>query len=262
MAPIDDFLQIDAAINKGNSGGPTFNLDGEVIGINTAIYPTPSGGSVGIGFAIPASTASNVIEQLKSGGKITRGSLGVQIQPVSADIAESLGLSDSKGALVNDLTAESPAKKAGVKAGDAILKVDGQDVNSDRDLAKMIGNIPPGKDVKLSIIRDGKPETVTVTLGTQPTDKVAMANANPNADDGTNADNGSGSLSAFGLEVAPGPNGKGVKITKVDPKSDAADSGVKEGDVILKIAGEDVSDTASVKEALKHASGKKKSSCW
>jgi len=226
-----------------------------VIGINTAIY-SPSGGSVGIGFAIPASTAQNVIDQLKSNHKITRGWLGVQIQPVSADIAESMGLKDAKGALVNDLTADSPAKKAGVKAGDAILKVDGKDVESDRDLAKIIGNIPPGKDVALDIVRDGKPETVTVTLGTQPTDKVAL-NKDQNDDGAPAADNGSNSLSAFGLEVGPGPNGKGVKILKIDPKSDAADSGVKEGDVILKIAGEDVSDASSVKDALKKASGKK-----
>ncbi|MBG1232210.1 Do family serine endopeptidase [Aestuariivirga litoralis] len=253
--PYDDFLQIDAAINKGNSGGPTFNLDGEVIGINIAIY-SPSGGSVGIGFAIPAATASNVIEQLKSGGKITRGWLGVQIQPVSADIAESMGLSDSKGALVNDLTADSPAKKAGVKPGDAILKVDGQDVASDRDLAKLIGNIPPGKDVKLSIIRDGKPETVTVTLGIQP-GKASLASNDQNNDSNAETDTGSNSLSAFGLEVAPAPGGKGVKIIKVDPKSDAADSGVREGDVILKIAGEDVSDASSVKDALKKTSAKK-----
>ncbi|MDE2385879.1 MAG: Do family serine endopeptidase [Alphaproteobacteria bacterium] len=251
--PYDDFLQIDASINKGNSGGPTFNLDGEVIGINTAIF-SPSGGSVGIGFAIPAATASNVIESLKTNHKVTRGWLGVQIQPVTADIAESLGLSGTKGALVADLTAKSPAIKAGIKPGDAILKVDGTDIASDRDLAKVIGNIPPGKDVKLSIIRDGKAETVTVTLGTMPTDKPEMANADPAkpADAGAAA-----SLSAYGLEVGPGANGKGLKILKIDPKSAAVDLGLKEGDTILQVQGQDVSDAASLDAAIKKATGKK-----
>ena len=253
--PYDDFLQIDASINKGNSGGPTFNLDGEVIGINTAIF-SPSGGSVGIGFAIPSQTASNVIESLKSGDhKVTRGWLGVQIQPVTADIAESLGLAGPKGALVADLTAKSPALKAGIKAGDAILKVDDTEINSDRDLAKVIGNIPPGKEVKLSIIRGGKPETVTVTLGTLPTDKPVMANADSNDD--TKAPEATSSLTAYGLTVGPGAGGKGVKVLKIDPKSDAADIGLKEGDTILQIGGNDVTDQASVDSALKKVNGKK-----
>ena len=250
--PYDDFLQIDASINKGNSGGPTFNLDGEVIGINTAIY-SPSGGSVGIGFAIPASTASNVIDSLKANHKVTRGWLGVQIQPISADIADTLGLKDTKGALVSDLTAKSPALKAGIKAGDAILKVDDTDIATDRDLAKVIGNIPPGKDVKLVIIRDGKSETVTVTLGTLPNEKPEMANA----DAGKEAPAEGTSLSGFGLQVGPGASGKGVKVIKIDPNSAAADVGIKEGDVIMKIAGVDVSDQASVDAALKKATGNK-----
>ena len=251
--PYDDFLQIDASINKGNSGGPTFNLDGEVVGINTAIY-SPSGGSVGIGFAIPASTASNVIDNLKTNHKVTRGWLGVQIQPISADIADTLGLKDTKGALVSDLTAKSPALKAGIKSGDAIIKVDNTDIASDRDLAKVIGNIPPGKDVKLSIIRDGKPETVTVTLGTLPNERPEMANADIGKD--APADTTT-SLSAFGLDVGPGAGGKGVKVLKIDPKSAAADVGIKEGDTIIKIAGVDVSDQASVDAALKKVSGNK-----
>jgi serine protease Do len=252
--PYDDFLQVDAAINKGNSGGPTFNLDGEVVGINTAIF-SPSGGSVGIGFAIPASTASNVVESLKNGDhKVTRGWLGVQIQPVTADIAESLGLNGTKGALVADLTAKSPALRAGIKPGDAILKVDDTDISSDRDLAKVIGGIAPGKDVKLSIIRGGKPETVTVTLGTLPTEKPQMANAGAGE---TKAVPEATSLSSFGLEVTPDKEGKGLTVTKIDPKSEAADSGLKEGDTILQVAGADVSDQASLDGALKKAAGKK-----
>ena len=131
--PYDDFLQIDAAINRGNSGGPAFNLEGEVVGINTAIF-SPSGGSVGIGFAIPASTAENVIDSLKENGTVTRGWLGVQIQPVTEDIAESLGLEEAKGAIVADVTEDSPALAAGLKPGDTILKVDGKEVADARDL--------------------------------------------------------------------------------------------------------------------------------
>ncbi len=250
--PYDDFLQIDASINRGNSGGPTFNLDGEVIGINTAIY-SPSGGSVGIGFAIPASTASNVIDSLKANHKVTRGWLGVQIQPISADIADTLGLKDTKGALVSDLTSKSPALTAGIKAGDAIVKVDDTDIATDRDLAKVIGSIPPGKEVKLAIIRDGKAETVTVTLGTLPNEKPEMANADTSKEapaEGT-------SLSGFGLQVAPGAAGKGVKVIKIDPNSAAADVGIKEGDIIMKISGVDVSDQASVDAALKKSHGGK-----
>ena len=252
--PYDDFLQIDASINKGNSGGPTFNLDGEVIGINTAIY-SPSGGSVGIGFAIPAATASNVIDLLKSGDhKVTRGWLGVQIQPVSADIADSLGLSGTKGALVADFAAKSPALKAGLKSGDVIVKVNDVEVDTDRDLAKLIGGIAPGKEVKLSIIRDGKPETVSVTLGTLPIEKVAMMNSTTDTPPAVNEGH---ALPGLGLQVVPATDGKGVKVTKIDPKSNAADIGIKEGDVILKIQGQDVTDQASVESALKKATGKK-----
>jgi len=251
--PYDDFLQVDAAINKGNSGGPTFNLDGEVVGINTAIY-SPSGGSVGIGFAIPAGTAANVIESLKQGDhKVTRGWLGIQIQPVSADIADTLGLTGTKGALVADFAAKSPALKAGLKSGDVIVKVDDKDVETDRDLAKLIGGLQPGKDVKLSIVRDGKPDTVVVQLGTLPTEKPAMSGAN----DGANLTPEASAFTGLGLQVSPTPGGKGVKVTKVNPKSNAADVGIKEGDVILKVQGQDVTDQASVDQALKKATGKK-----
>ena len=250
--PYDDYLQIDASINRGNSGGPTFNLDGEVIGINTAIY-SPSGGSVGIGFAIPAATASTVIESLKAGNHmVTRGWLGIQIQPVSAEIADTMGLSGTKGALVADFAAKSPALKSGLKAGDVIVKVDDAAVDTDRDLAKLIGKLTPGKEVKLSVIRDGKPETVAVTLGTLPVEKQAMMGAG----DSNVAPAESKALNGLGLQVAPGPGGKGVKVTKVDPKSDASDVGIKEGDIILKIQGQDVTDQASVDSALKKVAGK------
>jgi serine protease Do len=247
--PYDDFLQIDASINKGNSGGPTFNLEGDVIGINTAIF-SPSGGSVGIGFAIPASTATSVIDSLKANHKVTRGWLGVQIQPVTADIAESMGLEKAQGALISDLTAGSPALKAGLKSGDTILKVDGTDVADARDLAKLIAKVAPGKVVELSIIRSGKPQTIAVTLATMPNDPK-MAEAAPVAEPMKD------SLMAYGIEIAPADDGAGVKVTKIDPQSSAAERGLKEGDVILEVAGNEVSDAAGMSAALKKASGSK-----
>ena len=246
--PYDDFIQVDASINKGNSGGPTFNMSGEVVGINTAIF-SPSGGSVGIGFAIPASTATGVIESLKTNHKVTRGWLGVKIQPVTSDIAESLGLENAKGAIISELTDGSPALKAGLKSGDTILKVDGTDISDARDLAKVISRVIPGKVVKLSIIRGGKAETVPVTLDAMPNDPQ-MASAKAEVPK-------SGSLSAYGLEVATADDGAGVKVTKVDPKSDAAERGLKEGDVILEVAGTQVNDPAAIASALKGAHSKK-----
>lgn len=167
--PYDDFIQIDAPINKGNSGGPTFNLQGEVVGVNTAIY-SPSGGSVGIGFAIPAATVEQIVEDLKDDGNVTRGWLGVQIQGVNADIADSLGLKDAKGALVTEPQADGPAVAAGIKSGDTITAVDGKAVNDPRDLARRIAGYAPNTDVKITVWRDGQQQEITVKLGTLPTD--------------------------------------------------------------------------------------------
>jgi len=245
--PYDDFLQIDASINRGNSGGPAFNLEGEVIGINTAIF-SPSGGSVGIGFAIPASTAQNVIDSLKGGGSVTRGWLGVQIQPVTAEIAESLGLATSKGAIIADVTEDSPALKAGFKTGDTILKVDGQDIADARDLAKRVARIKPETSVPVTIVRDGKTIEVTVTIGTMP-ESQRMASAG--------GDSGNSSLTGLGIQVAPAEDGAGVKVTGVEPNSIAAEHGLKQGDVILEVAGREVQGPADVRSALKSA-GKKR----
>ena len=243
--PYDDFLQIDASINKGNSGGPAFNLDGEVIGINTAIF-SPSGGSVGIGFAIPASTAETVIASLKGGGAVTRGWLGVQIQPVTAEIAESLGLASAKGAIVADVTEGSPALAAGLKVGDTILKVDGKDIADARDLAKRVARIKPETPVPVTIVRNGKTMDVAVTIGTMP-ENQRMASAGGDAGRG---------LEGLGIQVAPAEDGAGVKVTGVDPNSPAAAQGLKEGDVILEIAGQEVQGSADIRDALK-AAGKK-----
>ncbi len=245
--PYDDFLQIDASINRGNSGGPAFNLEGEVIGINTAIF-SPSGGSVGIGFAIPASTAENVIASLKGDGAVTRGWLGVQIQPVTVEIAESLGLPGHTGAIVADVTEDSPALKAGLKTSDTILKVDGKDVADARDLAKKVARIKPGSSVPVTIVRDGKTMDVSVTIGTMPkTQKMASAGG----------DNTAPSLAGLGIQVAPAEDGAGVKVTRVDPNGPAAERGLKEGDVILEVAGQEVHETADIRNALK-AAGKKR----
>ena len=248
--PYDDFLQIDASINRGNSGGPDFNLDGEVVGVNTAIF-SPSGGSVGIGFAIPASTAQDVINSLKSNGTVTRGWLGVQIQPVTADIAESFKLSDKKGALVADVTDKSPALAAGVKTGDTILKINDEDVTDPRDLAKKVARFAPGKTVDLTIVRDGKTITVPVALGKMPSQQEASRT--------TPTENSSTDLASLGLKLAPAEDGAGVKVTDVDEGSAAAGRGIRTGDVILEIAGKEVQTPADVQEALKaHGASNKK----
>ena len=228
--PYDDFLQIDAAINRGNSGGPAFNLEGEVVGINTAIF-SPSGGSVGIGFAIPASTAQNVIASLKESGTVTRGWLGVQIQPVTEDIAESLGLSEAKGAIVADVTDESPALAAGIKQGDTILKVGGKDISDSRDLARKVAQIKPGQSVPMTLVRDGKTMELSVEIGTMPSEpKMASSDKGDKSDAAV-------SLANLGLKVAPAEDGAGVTITEVKPDSPAAERGLKAGDIILEVAG-------------------------
>lgn len=242
--PYDNFMQIDAAINRGNSGGPAFNLEGEVVGINTAIF-SPSGGSVGIGFAIPASTAEDIIDSLKENGKVTRGWLGVQIQPVTEDIAESLGLKDAKGAIVADVTEDSPALAAGVKQGDTILKIDGKDVSDSRDLSRKVAGIKPGDAVPLTVVRDGKTIDLEVKIGTMPEDPKMASK------DGKDADSKSVSLANLGLKVAPAQDGPGVTVTEVAPGSAAAERGIKPGDTILEVAGAEVHAPSDVRDALK-----------
>ena len=242
--PYDNFLQIDAAINRGNSGGPAFNLEGQVVGINTAIY-SPSGGSVGIGFAIPASVAQNVIASLKESGTVTRGWLGVQIQPVTEDIAESLGLDAAKGAIVADVTENSPALAAGIKQGDTILKLDGKDISDSRDLARKVAQIKPGQSVPVTLVRDGKTMDISVKIGAMPNEpKMASKEG------GSPAEN-SLSLADFGLKVAPAQDGNGVTVTEVAPDSPAAAKGLKPGDTILEVAGHEVHQPSDVRAALK-----------
>ena len=175
--PYDDFIQIDAPVNKGNSGGPTFDVDGNVIGVNTAIF-SPSGGSVGIAFAIPADTVKSVIAQLRDKGAVTRGWIGVQIQTVTPDIADSMGLKQASGALVSEPQKDSPAAKAGIASGDVITSVNDQPVKDARDLARKIGTMAPGTSVKLGMIHQGAEKTVTLTLGTLPNEKQAANEEN------------------------------------------------------------------------------------
>jgi serine protease Do len=252
--PYDDYVQIDAPINKGNSGGPAFDMNGNVIGVNTAIY-SPSGGSVGIGFDIPAGTAKLVVTQLKDKGYITRGWLGVQVQPVTADIADSLGLKQARGAMVDNPQDGSPAAKAGVEAGDIITAVNGASVKDARNLARNISMMAPGTSVKLDILRNGETKTLTVALGEMPNDRQASAEDNsPKAMSGT---------PHLGLRVAPageveGAGEKGVVVTAIDPEGPAAEHGLQTGDIILNVGGKAVSNTADVRSALRaaEASGK------
>ncbi len=243
----DDFIQIDAPVNKGNSGGPTFDTDGNVIGVNTAIF-SPSGGSVGIAFAIPAQTVSSVIGQLKDHGSVTRGWIGVQIQPVTQDIADSLGLKKAEGALVAEPQTDSPAVKAGIEAGDVITAVDGKEVKDARDLAKKIGALAPKTSVKLAILHKGAEKTVTLTLGEMPASKEARADISP-------SDSGNVDLGKLGLTLAPaahvaGAGSEGVVVTGVDGSGVAADHGFATGDVILEVAGKSVSTPADVRKMI------------
>jgi serine protease Do len=245
----DDFIQIDAPVNKGNSGGPTFDTDGNVIGVNTAIF-SPSGGSVGIAFAIPADTVTSVISQLKDHGSVTRGWIGVQIQPVTQDIADSLGLKKAEGALVAEPQPNSPAIKAGVEAGDVITAVDGVPVKDARDLAKRIGSKAPKSTVKLTVVHKSSEKTVEVTLGELPATKEARATPDDNS--------GTTDLGKLGLTLAPatrvaGAGAQGVVVTGVDSSGVAADHGFSTGDVILEIAGKSVSTPSDVRTVIASA---------
>jgi serine protease Do len=247
--PYDDYLQIDAPINKGNSGGPAFDANGNVIGVNTAIY-SPSGGSVGIGFDIPAATAKLVVAQLKEKGYITRGWLGVQVQPVTADIADSLGMKQARGALVDNPEQGSPAAKAGIEPGDVITAVNGTAVKDSRDLARTIGMMAPGSSVKLDTLHKGEAKPVTLTLGEMPNDHQANAgDTQPESTAGT---------PRLGLTLAPagdvdGAGQKGVVVTSVDPEGAAAEHGLQTGDIILNVGGTSVADAGDVRSALMKA---------
>jgi serine protease Do len=237
QGPYDDFIQIDAPINRGNSGGPAFSTNGDVIGVNTAIF-SPTGGSVGIGFAIPASTARDVIAKLKDGGSVERGWLGVQIQAVTEDVAASLGLEEAKGALVSKVTADSPADQAGVLRGDLIVGVNGEDVSSVRVLPRLVAAIAPGRAAQLTLLRKGEERKVTVKVGLRPgprqvaeaeqTKKLLLGMRLQTLDPATR--------DRFNIT----DDVSGVVITTVHPSSSAAAKGLSVGDVIVEVANEPV----------------------
>ena len=255
--PYDDYVQIDAPINKGNSGGPAFDMNGNVIGVNTAIY-SPSGGSVGIGFDIPAATAKLVVNRLKDKGYITRGWLGVQVQPVTADIADSLGLKQARGAMVDNPQANSPAAKAGIEAGDVITALNGNAVKDSRDLARSVGAMAPGSQVKLDVLHKGESKTLTLTLGEMPNDRQAN-------EGGEQPSTETAGTPYLGLTLAPagevdGAGERGVVVTSADPDGAAAEHGVRTGDVILDVGGKAVSNIGDVRSALSNASSNGKHS--
>lgn len=243
--PYDDYIQIDAPVNSGNSGGPTFNLNGEVIGINTAIY-SPSGGSVGIAFDIPSTTAKSVVDQIKSTGKVTRGWIGVTIQPVTDDIAASMGLKTASGAIVDEPQSGGPAAEAGLKSGDVITHMDGAEVKDSRDLARKVGAVAPGQTIKLSVVHNGNERTVELTARAYPSDTVASN------------DDGNGQKPEFGMMLAPssdvaGARADGVVVTGVNPGGVASEKGVQQGDVITAVGGKSVSEPRDVQTAIRDA---------
>ena len=256
--PYDNFIQTDAAINRGNSGGPLFNMDGEVIGINTAII-SPSGGSIGLGFSIPSNLAVNVIKQLQEFGETRRGWLGVSIQPVTDDIAESLSMDKARGALVAGLTAKGPAKNSGIQVGDVILEFDGKEIDQMRDLPRIVADTPVGKAVDVVVLRKGKEETVPVTLGRLEDGEKLIASQNSGGDE--NAPDEPKAVVALGMtfaeltdearkEFSIAADVKGALITKVDEGSAAAEKGIKVGSVVSEIGQEAINTPEDVQKRL------------
>ncbi|MBL6614522.1 MAG: DegQ family serine endoprotease [Reyranella sp.] len=259
--PFDDYIQTDAAINRGNSGGPLFDMEGRVIGINTAIF-SPSGGSVGLGFAIPSSLAQPVVDQLKANGKVERGLLGVQIQPVSEELAKSMSLDSEKGALVAQVTPDSAAMAAGIQSGDLIKSVDGKSVESVKDLTRMISGMKPGTSAKIGLWRDGKDMTVTAKIGGDQVEAKAIK-ASADKTDGKQADAKAQPMS-YGVSLAPiskearqglklDDSVKGALIAAVEPGSPADDIGLKQGDVLQQVGRDQIDSPQAAVEKLKEA---------
>jgi serine protease Do len=249
--PYDDYLQIDAPVNRGNSGGPTFNAAGQVVGVNTAIY-SPSGGSVGIGFAIPAEVVRDVVADLRDKGSVARGWLGVQIQPVTDEIAETLAMKSAKGALVSETQNDSPASKAGLRSGDVITAVNGGKIENPRELSRRIAALGPDKSVELTYLRDGSEKTLSLRLGALPSERQVEAKSD--------RDNRGGdqSLTRYGLALAPakqvsGAGSQGLVVTQIDPDGPAAQKQLQPGDVILQAGGQNLSRPQDLIAALDQA---------
>jgi serine protease Do len=260
--PYTDYLQIDAPINQGNSGGPTFDLTGRVVGMNTAIF-SPSGGSVGIGFAIPASTVRAIVDQLKDHGNVSRGYLGVQIQSLTPDMAASLGAGNAKGAIVANVVDNSPAAKAGFKQGDVVVGLNGSDIDDSRDLTRKVAGLRAGERAEFSVLREGQKRNVTAVIAKKD-DQVASADrpSTPNRGDRGNARQAS--TTSLGMELMPlnaetreqfnvDEKVNGVVVSSVDSNSEAADKGFHPGDVIVGIGNKNVRNPADIEQGVAEA---------
>ena len=248
--PYDDFIQIDAPINQGNSGGPLFDATGAVIGVNTAIV-SPSGGNVGIGFSIPTAMAKSVVSQIVSHGSVDRGWLGVSIQSVSREIADSLGLKDAKGAIVADVMSGSPAEKAGLKDGDVIVRYDGKNVDDASDLSRAVAQTPAGKRMDITVYRDGREQTLSTKIE-KLKDDSAQASAKPDK---------SGPAQSYNdLGLALSEEDGSVVVSAIDPDSPAADTGLQTGDAILSINQKQIKSVKDAEAAINEAKGKKRPS--
>lgn len=239
--PYDDFIQIDASINQGNSGGPTFDLAGNVVGVNTAIF-SPTGGNVGIGFAIPAAVASDVIGDLRENGRVERGWLGVAIQPVGPEIAESLGLAEDEGALISQVMAGSPAAAGGLEPGDVIYSIDGTVMETPKDVSKAVAGLKAGHTASFNLWREGSRTTINVEIGAYPDEPQTAALTSP-ADDGV--------LDGLGLALAE--SSEGVVVRAVKPASQAAEKGLRPGDIIVEVAGDPVATLSDVTRDIANA---------
>ncbi|WP_234822451.1 DegQ family serine endoprotease [Palleronia aestuarii] len=252
----DDYIQTDAAINRGNSGGPLFNMDGEVVGVNTAIL-SPNGGSIGIGFAMSSNVVAKVVDQLREFGETRRGWLGVRIQDVTDDIAESIGLADASGALVTDVP-EGPAQEAGMESGDVIVSFNGQDVGDTRELVRRVGDTQVGTTVPVTVYRDGSTEELEITLGRREEAEAVPASANRSAPDAVQEEE------LLGITVTPlndemreqlGLSGgtDGVAVTAVDEGSEAFDKGIRAGDVITEAGQDKIGSAADLTDRIEAA---------
>jgi len=262
----DRYIQTDASINRGNSGGPLFDMQGNVIGINNAIF-SPSGGSVGIGFAIPAETASPIVQALISGEEITRGYLGVRIQPMNEDLADALGLTANRGEFIQSVQPGEAAERGGLQAGDVVLTINGEDVTPEQTLSFIVANIEPGRTVPVEIIRDGDQRRLNVTIGRRPSEEeLASQVFNPDEEPATPTPDAGGGVieEALGIQVMPltpriagqlgvSEDTRGLVITAVDPSSDAASKGLTRGTLILRANTQDIAQLADLETAVRTA---------